>query len=173
MLEKTLESPMDFKEIHPVHPKGNQSWIFIGRIEAEAETLILWPHEGKSWLIWKDPNAGKKLKAGGEGDNRGWDGWMVSPTQRTRVCINSRSWWWTGRPGVLQSMGFQSVGHNWATELNWTQQNVIIIIENIDKLDCSLHSCSWVSSNFYKVRQSWWCSQKQSWKKIDSSKVYS
>ena len=62
MLEKTLESPMDFKEIHPVHPKGNQSWIFIGRIEAEAETLILWPHDGKSWLIWKDPNAGKNWR---------------------------------------------------------------------------------------------------------------
>ena len=62
MLEKTLESPMDFKEIHPVHPKGNQSWIFIGRIEAEAETLILWLHDGKSWLIWKDPNAGKNWR---------------------------------------------------------------------------------------------------------------
>ena len=59
VLEKTLESPLDCKEIQPVHPKGNQSWIFIGRIDAEAETTILWPPDAKSWLIWKDPNAGK------------------------------------------------------------------------------------------------------------------
>ena len=60
------------------------------------------------------------IGAGGEGDDRGWDGWMVSPTWWTLVCVNSRSWWWTGRPGVLQSMGSQRVRHNWATELNWT-----------------------------------------------------
>ena len=58
-------------------------------------------------------------KAGGEGDDRGWDGWMASPTQWTWVRVNSRSWWWTGRPGVLQSMGWQRVGHDWETELNW------------------------------------------------------
>ena len=57
--------------------------------------------------------------AGGEGDDRGWDGWMVSPTRWTWVWVHSRSWWWTGRPGVLQSMGSQRVEHNWATELNW------------------------------------------------------
>ena len=59
VLEKTLESPRDSKEIQPVHPKGNQSWIFIGRTDAKAETLILWPPDVKSWLIWKDPDAGK------------------------------------------------------------------------------------------------------------------
>ena len=59
VLEKTLESPLDSKEIHPVHPKRNQSWIFIGRTDAEAETLIHWPPDAKSWLIWKDPDAGK------------------------------------------------------------------------------------------------------------------
>ena len=59
VLEKTLESPLDCKEIHPVHPKGNWSWIFIGRTDAEAETQILWPPDGKNWLIWKDPDAGK------------------------------------------------------------------------------------------------------------------
>ena len=59
VLEKTLESPMDSKEIQPVQPKGNQSWIFIGRTDAEAETLILWPPDVKNWLIWKDPDAGK------------------------------------------------------------------------------------------------------------------
>ena len=59
MLEKTLESPLDYKEIQPVHPKGNQSWIFIGRTDAEAEAPILWPPDAKNWLIWKDPDAGK------------------------------------------------------------------------------------------------------------------
>ena len=59
VLEKTLESPLDCKEIQPVHPKGNRSWIFIGRTDAEAETPILWPPDAKNWLIWKDPDAGK------------------------------------------------------------------------------------------------------------------
>ena len=59
VLEKTLESPLDFKEVQPVHPKGNQSWIFIGRTDVEAETPILWPLDVKNWLIWKDPDAGK------------------------------------------------------------------------------------------------------------------
>ena len=59
VLKKTLESPLDFKEIQPVHPKGNQSWIFIGRIDVEAETPIVWPPDAKNWLIWKDPDAGK------------------------------------------------------------------------------------------------------------------
>ena len=75
-------------------------------------------------LMWRADSLEKtqcweRLKAGGEGDDRGWDGWMASLTQWTRVWVNSKSWWWTGRPCVLQSMGLQRVGHNWATELNW------------------------------------------------------
>ena len=101
VLEKTLESPLDCKEIQPVHPKRDQSWVFIGRTDVEAETPILWPPDAKSWLIWKDPDAGERLRAGGEGDDRRWDGWMASPTQWTWVCINSRSWWWIGNPGLL------------------------------------------------------------------------
>ena len=66
---------------------------------------------------WKRPWCWEGLGAGGEGDNRGWDGWMASPTQWTWVWVNSKSWWWTGRPGVLWFMGLQRVGHNWATEL--------------------------------------------------------
>ena len=78
VLEKTLESPLDSKEIPTVHPKGNQSWIFIGRTDVEAEILILWPPDVKNWLIGKDPDAGNEwLKAGGEGDDRGWDVWMA------------------------------------------------------------------------------------------------
>ena len=128
VLEKTLESLLDSKEIQPVHPKGNQSWLFIGRTDAEAKIPILWPPDARSWLIWKRPWCWERLKVGGEGDDRGWDGWMASPTQWTWVWVNSRSWQWTGRPGVLQSMGSQRVGHGWATELNWTELNYFTIL---------------------------------------------
>ena len=123
VLEKTLESPLDCKEIQPVHPKGNQSWIFIVRTGADAETPILWPPDAKSWLIWRDPWSWERLKAEGEGDNRGWDGWMVSPNRWTWVWVSSRRWWWTGKPGMLQSMGSQRVRHDWAMELNWWQSS--------------------------------------------------
>ena len=119
VLEQTLESPLDCKKIQPVHPKGNQSWIFIGRTDVEAETPILWPPDAKNWLMGKRPWCWEMLKSGGEGDDRGWDGWMASTTQWAWVWVNSSSGWWTGRPGVLQSMGSQRVGHNQATELNW------------------------------------------------------
>ena len=117
LLEKTLESPLDCKEIQPVHPKEDQSWVFIGR--TEAETPVLWPPHEKSWLtgkLW----CWEGLGAGEEGDDREWDGWMASLTQWTWVWVNSGSWWWTGRPGLLWFMGSQRVGHDWATELNWT-----------------------------------------------------
>ena len=116
-LEKTLESPLNSKEIKPIYPKGNQSWIFIGRTDAEAEAPVLWPPDAKNWFIWKDPDAGKDW-GGGEGDNRGWDGWMASATQWIWVWVSSGSWWWAGKPGVLQSMGLQRVRHDWATEMN-------------------------------------------------------
>ena len=73
----------------------------------------------KELTHWKRPWCWERLRAGEEGDDRGWDGWMASPTQWTWVWVDSRSWWWTGRPGVLWFMGLQRVGHNWATELNW------------------------------------------------------
>ena len=118
VLEKTLESPLDSKEIQPVHPKGNQSWIFIGRTDAEAEapiTLASWCDE---LIPWKRPWFWERLNAG-KGDNRGWDGWMVSSTRWTWVWASSGSWWWTGKICVLQSMGLQRVAHDWGTELNW------------------------------------------------------
>ena len=126
VLEKTFESPLNSKEIQPVHPKGNQSWRFIGRTDAEAETPILWPPDAKNWLIGKDW-CWERLKAGGKGDGRGWDGWMASPTQWTWVWVNSGSWRWTGRPSVLQSIGSQRVRHDWATELNWCELIYIYI----------------------------------------------
>ena len=121
VLDNTFESPLDCKEIQPVHPKGNQSWIFMGRTDAEAETPVLWPLDAKNWLHLKRPWCWERLKAGGEGDDRGLDGWMASPTQWTWVWVNSGSWWWTGRPGVLQSTVLQRVGHYWVAELNWTE----------------------------------------------------
>ena len=101
VLEKTLESPLDRKEIKPLNPKGNQSWIFIGRTDARAEAPILWPPDVKNWLIGKDPDAGKDWRQEEKG-------------------TSSESWWWTGKPGMLQSIGSQRFGHKWATELNWS-----------------------------------------------------
>ena len=76
---------------------------------------------------WKRPWCWQGLGAGEEGDDRGWDGWMASPTRWAWVWVNSRSWWWTGRPGVLRFMGSQGVGHDWATELNWTELLYLIL----------------------------------------------
>ena len=120
VLEKILESPLDCKEIQPVHPKGDLSWVFIGRTFTEAETPILWPPHAEL-THWKRPWYWEGLGAVGEGDNRGWDGWMASVTRWTWVWVNSRSWWRTGRPGVLWFMGSQRVRHDWVTELNWTE----------------------------------------------------
>ena len=117
---RLLRVPWTVREIQPVHSKGDQSWVFIGRTDAKAETPILWPPHVKSWLIGKDW-CWEGLGTGGEGDHRGWDGWMASLTWWTWVCVNSGSWWWTGSPGVLQFMGLQGVRHNWETELNWTE----------------------------------------------------
>ena len=87
------------------------------RTDVEAETLILWPPDMKNWLTWKGPDVRERLKVGGEGEDRGWDGWMALATQLTWVWVNFGSWWCTRRPGVLQSMGLQRVRHNWANEL--------------------------------------------------------
>ena len=111
--------------------------------------LIPPPTSLSTWFLWKDccwswnsntlaswweelthfkrPWCWERLKAGGEGDDRGWDGWMASPTQWTWICVNSGNWWWTGRPGVLQFMGSQRVGHDWVTVLNWIFQCLIVI----------------------------------------------
>ena len=120
VLEKTLESPLDCKEIQPVHSEGDQPWDFFGRNNAKTETPVLWPPHVKSWLIGKDSDAGRDWGAGGEGDNRGWDGWMALLTQWMWLWVDSRNWWWTGRPGVLRFMGSQRVGHDWATDLIWS-----------------------------------------------------
>ena len=117
VLEKTLESPLDSKEIRPVNPKWNQPWIFIGRTWCwswSSNTLATWCKEPTHW---KRPWFWERSKAGGEGDDR-MDSWMALLTQRTWIWANSGRWWRTGKPGVLQSTGSQRVGRNWATELN-------------------------------------------------------
>ena len=113
VLEKTLESPLDCKEVKPVNRKGNQLWIFIGRIDAEAP--VLWLPDAKSQLTGKDSDAGKDWRQGKRG-NRGWDGWMASLIQWTRTWANSGRWWGTGKPSVLQSMGLQRVEYDVVTE---------------------------------------------------------
>ena len=120
VLEKTLESPLDCKKIQPVHSEGDQPWDFFGRNDVKAEAPGLWPPH------LKRDSLGKTLMLGGNGGrrrrgDRGWDGWMASWTLWMWVWVNSGSWWWTGRPGVLRFMGSQRVGHDWATELNWTE----------------------------------------------------
>ena len=101
----------------------DQSWVFLGRNDAEVETPILWPPHAEL-TYRKRPWCWEGLGAGGKGDDRGWDGWMASLTWCTWVWVNSGSWWWTGRTGVLWFMGLQRVRHDWVTELNWMISDV-------------------------------------------------
>ena len=111
--EDSLESLGLWGE-EPVNPKGTQCWIFTGRTEAEA--LIFEATWLEELTHWKRPWCWERLKAGGEGNDRGWDGWMTSPTWWAWVWASSGIGCRTGKPGVLQSMGSQRVGHDWATE---------------------------------------------------------
>ena len=108
-------SPFWRKSVLKIHWKDwCKSW--------NSKTLATWC---KEMTHLKGPWCWERLKVGEEGDDRGWDGWMASPTQWTWVWVNSRSWWWTGRPGVLQSMGSQRGGHDWVTELtDWLTDNL-------------------------------------------------
>ena len=121
VLEKTLESPLDCKEIQPVHPEEDCPGYSLEGLMLQLK-LQYFGHLMRRVDSWKRPWCWEGLGAGGEGDNRGWDGWMAPPTRWTWVWVNSGSWWWTGRPSVLWFMGSQGVGHNWMTELNWTER---------------------------------------------------
>ena len=123
VLEKTLESPLDCKQIQPVHIKGNsvlnthwKDWCWSWN----SNPLATWCEE---LTHWKRPWGWERLRAGGEGDDRGWDGWMASPTWWTWVWASSSGWWWTGRPGVLHSMESQRVGHDWMGEKQQHRNN--------------------------------------------------
>ena len=105
VLEKTLESTLDCKEIQPVHSEGDQPWDFFGRNDAKAETPVLWPPDAKSWLIGKDSDAGTDWGQEEKGTAKDEMGWIASWTRWTWVWVNFRRWWWTGRPGVLRFMG--------------------------------------------------------------------
>ena len=135
VLEKTLESPLDCKEIQPVHPKGDQAWVFIGRTDVEAETPILWPPDVKNWLIWKDPDAGKDWRH------------VLSILSGQNTFFEIRSWWWTGRPGVLWFMGLQRVGHYWATELSWTELIQSIVLQRV-RHDCAAFTTRYTNCLF-------------------------
>ena len=124
---RLLRVPWTARKSNLFNPKGNQSWIFIGRTDAEAEAPILW-HLCEKLTHWKRCWCWERLKIGGERDDRGQDGWMASLTQWTWVWASSRSWWWRGKPGVLQSTGLQRVRHNWATELNWDKPIANILL---------------------------------------------
>ena len=115
---------------------SNQSILKISP-EYSMEGLILklklqcFGHLMGELTHWKRPWCWERLKAGGGGDNRGWDGWMASPTRWKWVWVDSGSWWWTGRPGILWFMGSRRVGHDWETELNWTEGDKNLYSETI------------------------------------------
>ena len=112
-----LESHLDHKDIQPVHPKGNQPWIVIGRTDAEAETPVLWPPDAKNWLIWKDPDAGKDWrpeKGTTEDEMVGWHHWLDGhELSKLRELVMDREAWHAAVHRL------QRVRHNWPTELNW------------------------------------------------------
>ena len=146
---------MGCKKIQPVHPKGNQSWIFIGRTDAEAEAPILWPPDVKSWLTGKDPDAGKDWRQEEKGTTEdemvGWHHQLDG-----RVWVHSRSWWVTGKPGVLQSTGLQRVRHDWGTELNWiTPECVKNIYSRKAKLSVKISLRFWSYYTIFPSDFSW------------------
>ena len=111
-------------------------------------------HLTREQTHWKGPWCWERLKAGGEGDDRGWDGWMASPTRRTWIWASSGSWWWTGRPGVLQSMGSQRVRHDWETELNWDHSPLGSSVHGVSQTNM----LEWAAS-CYSRRSSWLIAQ--------------
>ena len=129
VLEKTLQSPLDCKEIQLVHSKGNQSLIFIERTDAEAETPIVWSSDAKNWLIGKDPDAGKywgqEEKGMTENEMIGWHPQLNGQEFVKPLGVGDEQ----GSLVCLQSMGSQRVAHNWATELSWTDVDIFIKFE--------------------------------------------
>ena len=139
VLEKTLESPLNCKEIQPVHPKGHQSWVFIGRTDVEAETPILWPLDVKSWPIWKDPDAGKDW---GQEEKGTTEDEMVGWHHRR----DAHGFGWS--PGVGDGQGDLACYSSWGRKesdtterLNWTERNAVSIADTLSK---SIAALGWV-----------------------------
>ena len=150
VLEKTLESPLDFKEIQPVNPQGNQSWIFTGRTDAEAETPILCPPNKTNWLTGKDPDAGKELMVGGEGDNRGQDSWMASLTwdmslSKLRELVIDKGAWHAAVHGVAKSQTWLS---KWIELRSFPLPHIYIFTHIFTKI--TLYSTHSSASYFWK-----------------------
>ena len=125
VLEKTLEKPLTARRsnqsvLKEISPEYSLEGLMVKLKLQYFGHLATWCEE---LTHWKRPWFGERLKSGGKGDDRGWDGWMASLTWCTWVSASSGSWWWTGRPGLLRFMGSQRVRHNWATELNWTEHD--------------------------------------------------
>ena len=157
VLEKTLESPLDCKEIKPVHLRGRSVLGVHWKNWCWSWTSSTLATSWEELTDWKRPWCWEGLGAGGEGDDGGWDGWMASPTWWTWVWVNSRSWRRTGRPGMLQFMGSQRVRHDWVTELNW-------IWAIVSSQSCfwwlyrtSLPSAAKNIINLISVLTIWWC----------------
>ena len=165
MLEKTLESPLDCKEIQLVHPKRDQSWVFIEKIDVEAETPILWPPDAKSWLIWKDPDAGRDGGRRRRGQQK--MRWLDGITDSMDMGLGGTGiWWLTGRPGVLRFMGSQRVGHDWVTELELK----LFWLCNIKNLSFirSWNQVVWVLAGF-ESHPDWFESQTWFWLDLSPS----
>ena len=142
VLEKTLETPLNCKEIQPVHPKGDQSWVFIGRTDAKAETPVLWPPHAKTWPIGKDSDAGRDWGQEEKGTT-GWDGWMASPTRQTWVWVNSGVGDGQGSLVCCGSSDHKELDTtewlNW-TELNWVLTKHFTCINSFDPFNNSFRS---------------------------------
>ena len=177
VMEKTLESPLDFKEIQPVHPKGNQSWMFFGRSEDEAETPILWPPDMKNWLIGKDPDAGKDRRLEVKGTQRMslLDGITYSMDMSlNKLLVMNREAWCAPVHG-LQSRTRLS---DW-TELNWTEDFRIVMLQRLLRVSWAARdqtSWSWRKSPLNIHLKAWcwswnsntlatWCKEPAHWKR--------